>query len=449
MIDCRPLQLSRVGLDAEQLTRGERVPTVKTPGDGRTWRRGLLAVALPVVVLFAVTGCGSSSSSHTGTSAGTAAAASTASADASTTASGGDDYLTKVKSLVAAGQTDFLYNPDPDLTKPLDPNAVVVLKPGEWRGPTSAPKVTPGKKVEVISCAAGSACDTAAQGVMDAGKALGWKMHFSASDATPSGDVRAFNAALTAKPDAIVGVALSQSVIGQPMAAAHKQGVKVVGIALPQTVPPPNGYDATAPAPSGAAAQVEMWSAMADADGKANIGYMWDKASGTLASALEMLQKQITNCSGCTSVDPVNHAYATCNDPVAMARLTTSMIQRNPDMQYILTPYGCGTPGMVNGVKSSPNPNVKILSENGEKEQVAAVAAGQLFADVGFSLNQMGWTGADALVRLFAGEKALPIEKQGVVMKLFTKANAPADGNFDWAKAFPFEQEYKKAWGVG
>ena len=55
----------------------------------------------------------------------------------------------------------------------------------------------------------------------------------------------------------------------------------------------------------------------------------------------------------------------------------------------------------------------------------------------------------DALVRLFAGEKALPIEKQGVVMKLFTKANAPKDGNFDWAANFPFEQEYKKAWGVG
>ena len=91
---------------------------------------------------------------------------------------------------------------------------------------------------------------------------------------------------------------------------------------------------------------------------------------------------------------------------------------------------------------------MKILSQNGEVAQVAQVHQGQLFADVGFSLNQMGWTGVDALVRLLGGHQALRVQAEGVVLHIFTQANSPADGNFNWAKAFPYEQNYKKAWGV-
>jgi ABC-type sugar transport system substrate-binding protein len=261
--------------------------------------------------------------------------------------------------------------------------------------------------------------------------------------------VRAFSAAVANKPDAIVGVALSQSVLGQPMAAAHKKGIKVVGIALQQIQKPPNGYDATAPAPSGFAAQLQLWSAMVDSKFKGKVGFIWDSASGTLGPILKNLESQVKNCKDCTMVKTADHAYATCNDPVAMGRMTTSMIQRDQDLGYIMTPYGCGTPGIFNGVKSSPNPQVHVTSENGEKEQIAMVQRKQLWLDVGFSLNQMGWTGADALVRLLAGQPALPIEKQGVVLRIFNQSNAPASGDYDWGANFPYEQQYKKAWGVG
>ena len=357
--------------------------------------------------------------------------------------------MARVKAVVEGGETGFLYDPDADLAGTLNPSQIDILKPGQWRGPTSAPKAPKGQHVEVISCAAGSACDGAADGAIDAGKALGWTMHYSASDGTPSGDVRAFDAAVARHPNAIIGVALSQSVLGQPMAAAHKAGIKVVGIALPHTLSPPNGYDVTAPALEAAATQVQEWTAMADSDGKAKFGFMWDTASGTLGAVLPIAQKQVTLCSGCSQVSAVNHSYATCANPVQMAGLTSSLIERSPGLNYILSPYGCGAPGIVQGVKQSPNPNVKILSQNGEVAQVAQVHQGQLFADVGFSLNQMGWTGVDALVRLLGGHQALPVQDEGVVLHIFTQSNSPANGNFNWAKAFPYEQEYKKAWGVG
>ena len=415
-------------------------------------RLGLTAIA--VVAALAVTACGSASSSNSGSassassSAGGSGGSATSAAGATSSASSGDAYMARVKAVVKGGESGFLYDPKPDLAGTLNPNDMEILTPGQWRGPTSSPKAPKNQHVEVISCAAGSACDGAANGAIDAGKALGWTMHYSASDSTPAGDVRAFDAAIARHPNAIIGVALSQSILGQPMAEAHKAGIKVVGIALPQTEKPPNGYDVTAPAPEAAATQTQEWTAMADADGKAKFGFMWDTASGTLGAVLPIAQDQIKLCSTCSQVPPVNHSYAVCNNPVQMAGLTSSLIERSPGLNYVLSPYGCGVPGMVQGVKQSPNPNVKILSQNGEVAQVAQVHQGQLFADVGFSLNQMGWTGVDALVRLLSGHPALPVQEEGVVLHIFTQANAPADGNFDWAKAFPYEQNYKKAWGV-
>jgi ABC-type sugar transport system substrate-binding protein len=415
----------------------------------RTRRQRMLACLVPLgLAAVVIAGCGSSSSSSSSATGSNAAA--TASTGSGSSSSGTDAaYLARVKAVVQGGETGFLYDPEADLAGPLNPNDMVILKPGQWRGPTSAPKAAKGIHVEVISCAAGSACDGAADGVIDAGHALGWTVHYSASDGTPSGDVRAFDAAIARHPNAIVGVALSQSVLGQPMAAAHAAGIKVVGIALPHLMGPPNGYDQTAPAPEGAATQVQQWIAIADSNGKAKIGYMWDTASGTLGAVLPIAQKQLTDCSGCSQVPAVNHAYATASDPVSMARLTSSLIDRSPGLGYILTPYGEGVPGIISGVKQSPNPNVKVISQNGEVEEVAAVHSGQLFADVGFSLNQMGWTGVDALVRLLAGKPALPVQDEGVVLHIFTQSNAPANGNFNWAAAFPYEQNYEKAWGVG
>ena len=419
----------------------------------RSRLRSMLAgLSVLGLAMLAIAGCGSSSSSSSAASASNAAATASgsgSSTSSSRSSSGGDAYLARVKAVVAGAESGFVYDPKPDLAGTLNPNDMVILKPGQWRGPTSAPKAPQGKHIEVISCAAGSACDGAADGAIDAAKALGWTAHYSASDGTPSGDVRAFDAAVARHPSAIVGVALSQSVLGQPMAAAHAQGIKVVGIALPHLMPPPNGYDQTAPAPEAAATQLQQWIAIADSDGKAKMGYMWDTASGTLGEVLPIAQKQVSLCSGCSQVPAVNHAYATASDPVSMARLTSSLIERSPGLGYVLTPYGEGVPGIINGVKQSPNPNVKVISQNGEVEEVAAVHSGGLFADVGFSLNQMGWTGVDALVRLLAGKQALPVNDEGVVLHVFTQSNAPANGNFNWAAAFPYEENYKKAWGVG
>ena len=356
--------------------------------------------------------------------------------------------ITKIQSLVAAGEAGFLYNPYPDDSL-LDPNSVVALQPGDWRGPTSAPIPKKGIKVEVISCFKGSACDTAAFGVQHAGQALGWQVNVTSSDFTPAGDSAAFAAAIAKHPDVIVSVALGPSVLGALMSQAHAQGILVEGLGLPAALQGPGLYDVTIPAPEIGAAQVELWAAEAATNGKARVAFLWDTGNPVQKTSLDRITQAVQECKTCTLVDTVLHPGSAAGDPVQMQQLATSISQKSGgNLDYILTGYGSGIPAIIAGVKASGFPNVKVMSKNGEAEEVGLVARGALALDVGYGLDQVGWVGVDELIRLLDNQPTVPLEKEGMVWHIFAKSNSPADGSYDWAKAFPYDQMYKKAWGV-
>ena len=120
------------------------------------WGRLSLA-ALAVVAALAVTACGSASSSNSGSASATSSSgggsATSAGGATSSSASSGDAYMARVKAVVKGGESDFLYDPKPDLAGTLNPNNMEILTPGQWRGPTSSPKAPKNQSVEVISCA--------------------------------------------------------------------------------------------------------------------------------------------------------------------------------------------------------------------------------------------------------------------------------------------------------
>lgn len=394
----------------------------------RTGIRGTLAAASAAVTMVVTACVGTSGPSTSGTDPGI--------------------DIAKIKALVAAGESGFLYSPAPDDSL-LDPSAVVALTAGDWKGPTSAPAAKKGVKVEVISCFKGSACDTAAYGVQHAGAALGWQVNVTSSDFTPAGDSAAFTAAISRQPDVIVSVALGPSVLGSLMAQAHAKGIKVEGLGLPPDLQGNGNYDVTVPAPEIGAAQVELWAAEAATNGHARVAYLWDTGNPVQKTSLDRINQAVQLCKTCTLVDTVLHPGSAAGDPVQMQQLATSLVQKSGgNLDYILTGYGSGIPAIIAGVKASGFPKVKVMSKNGEAQEVGLVAKGDLAVDVGYGLDQVGWVGVDELVRLLASQPPLPIEKEGMVWHIFTKSNSAADGSYDWAKAFPYDVQYKKAWGV-
>src|ERR1700741_3109157 len=120
--------------------------------------RGSATLVIVCTLGLALVACGSGSSD-----------------DSSTSASGSSDDAALVKEarrIVDAGTQETLYyNGD---EKSVDPSSAESVAPGEWRGPTSPPDPQPGKKVKVISCVAGSACEDIGMGAVEAGKKLGW-----------------------------------------------------------------------------------------------------------------------------------------------------------------------------------------------------------------------------------------------------------------------------------
>jgi ribose transport system substrate-binding protein len=392
-----------------------------------------------------VVGCGAASEQQTAAQQGVVKSASGAGNELVDPAA----YLAEVKKVVKAGEDGFLSSPYPD-GQYLLPSDLQLIKSGGWTGPTSAPPVKQGAKVIAISCLKGSGCDILAEGLTQAGDALGWDVETISSDGTPASHVSAFNAALAKKPDAIVGMSISPSIVGYQLAKAHKAGIKTLEMSAPQGPPPPDGYDFYMASLSTVSTTLELWAAMADANGKANFSFLWDSSNPQFAIALPILQRVIQQCGTCKELETLSHPVATAGDAVAMGQLTASLIQQSgPDLGYIVTPYDTGAPGIIAAVKQSANPDVKVMSANGEVQQVAAVAAGDQFTTIGKSLLQQGWAGADAVVRLLGGEEPLPLHKEGMGLHIFKKANAPADGKYDWVTEFGYEDHYKQAWGVG
>ena len=132
--------------------------------------------------------------------------------------------------LITKGARGILYYPGPE--EKVTPANVQILKRTDWRGPTSAPKPQAGKKVIVLGCFVGSACEFVGNGSVEAGKVLGWNMKIvNSATGTPASFNQMFSSALAEKPDAIIAVAIPSSQVGPKIAEAKKAGVKLVAVA--------------------------------------------------------------------------------------------------------------------------------------------------------------------------------------------------------------------------
>ena len=110
----------------------------------------------------------------------------------------------------------------------------------EWNGPTSAPKVTPGKKIIYLS--GDEQIDTSHEyGVYmkEAAEKIGWEATVIDGKGSPTSWLAAFNQAIALKPDGIAIFADAAS-LQDPIKAANAQGIKIIGLhatALPGPYP--------------------------------------------------------------------------------------------------------------------------------------------------------------------------------------------------------------------
>ena len=359
-----------------------------------------------------------------------------------------DQLVAKAKKLVEQATSGLVAPIDPK--KPELELTIDDFRPVTgWVGPKSSAKAPEHKKVIAISCATVAPfCANVTEGAVEAAKALGWDATYIDGKGSIQGFVQAFETAINMKPDGIIAMALPESQLATYIAKAHAAGIKLVGASsTPEKISVENGhYDAYVSVREDSNTLLQAWYVIADSDGKAKVTWMWDPGYPFLMSALERSKQIIGECSGCKAEEVGLRELSAAANPVRMQQLGAGLLSRNPDADYVLTAYGLNSNSIALAAKSMGR-DVKVVVKNADPNNVAFVNQGSLRAEIGASSNWGGWATVDQMVRLLAGQPPLGIMEENQPEHIFVKANAPADGLFDFQKLYDYKGKYLELWG--
>ena len=320
----------------------------------------------------------------------------------------------------------------------------------EWPGPNTVVKAPQHKKIVAIACATVAPfCANVTQGSVEAAKALGWDATYIDGKGSVQGFVQAFESAINSKPDAIIVMAIPESLVATYVAKAHAAGIKVVAASsTPQEISVNNGhFDAYVSVNEDKNALLQAWFTIADSDGKGKVTWMWDPGYPFLTAELEQQKKVFARlCTGCKLEEVGLRELEAAANPVRMQQLGSGLLSRNPDAQYILTAYGLNSHSLFIAAQSAGR-QVKVVSKNNDTNNVAFVSQGQLYAEMGTSPNWGGWATIDQTVRVLLGMPPLAPTEANMPEHVFMKDNAPANGEFDWTKLYDYKTKYLQLWG--
>jgi ribose transport system substrate-binding protein len=205
----------------------------------------------------------------------------------------------------------------------------------EWQGPTSAPPVTPGKKIVYMS--GDEQIDTSHEyGVymQQAAAKIGWTVTVIDGKGSPTSWLAAFNQAIALKPDGIAIFADASS-LQDPIKAANAQGMTVIGLhatALPGPYPDLGVFFNIQGDPRNVGKIEGEW-AIADSDGKARVVVLTHNEYKIAETKSGATKAAVEKCSGCKVLEYANSPASQADQ--RMGQLTTSWVQRFGPPLYI------------------------------------------------------------------------------------------------------------------
>jgi ribose transport system substrate-binding protein len=400
----------------------------------RSYGRMALAVGA-VTASLAFAACGSSSDSNSGSGGG---GSSTAGSE------GGDAVVADAQKIVDLANGKPVYSSKVEPDGPADIEAY-----GDWRGPASAPAHEAGKNVQIIVCTkAAVACNEGATGAQEAAQALGWKAEILDGKGTPQGFATAFDTAIQRKADAIVTMAVPTAAVGDKLEEAKKAGIITVAVGDKE---PDSGskYDAYVPFPMPLMNTVLAYADIAATGGKSNTIVVQDPGFPVLVQSAEQYSKILGTCSGCKAVSE-KMQITDAADPTKASAIIDAALSKNPDVTTLALPYAISLPAGIQAVQAAGKENVAVVAKDADEVGLKAVADGSSKYNAGGSTTWAGWAGVDQILRGLAKEKYLGATETGLAVILFSKENAPADGNIESFSGLPdYKAKYKEIWKVG
>ena len=413
----------------------------------RSGRRAVVGVAAIALALVAGA-CGSKKSSSTTEAPATSAAPAsteapaTSAAPASTEAAKAD-IMSEAARIAKLAKDGLVFAAADSGTLSTD----IVAQTG-WLGPDSTPTPPKGKKLDIIICAPGTACEVAANYAKEAAEKIGWTAEIVPGAGTPESFNQAFDTAIAGKPDVIMSMAIPDVAVGPSLAKAKAAGIVTISVADVPAAAGADAYDAYVSYRMPLMHQINAYNIIDESKGTANVILINDSEFPNLVESNNQFKRVMAECTGC-KVTVVDWLITDALDPVKADAVVTAALQANPDATHVVMPYSIGISSVAESIrKAGKSDAIKLYTKDGDEVGLGAIAGGSAWGDAGVSLEWVAYAGVDEAIRGVTGSPFLGAEKLGLGVHLFTKENVPADGKADWSKPVDYKAQYLKLWGV-
>lgn len=321
--------------------------------------------------------------------------------------------------------------------------------------PKSGPKAVSGKKIWNVACTlAIPDCKEASDGVVAAGKALGWQVTTVDSESNPVKAGTFVMNAVSAGADGIIVGGIECEAMKSAMVAAKEANIPVVGINGENCDPPLyqagmlldglEGADGVALTNTDVRAD---W-AMVQSKGDLKMIVLSVPDYTPVARATKRLEQDLEPCSSCEIVDTVELPLAKVAET---GQLLSAALNAHPEANTVWLYNGAalvfGAQQAIERAGRATGSNaIRIASVGGFYGEPGLIREGWDIGFVGYDLNWGGWQAADFMNRLLAGEKPGELPKQGTGYQMVDESNLGSGET--WVPAIDYAAEYEKAWGV-
>jgi ribose transport system substrate-binding protein len=307
--------------------------------------------------------------------------------------------------------------------------------------PRVSSSVAKNKLVVAITCINDGGCLDGAQGLADAGKALGWKVQIINGEGDPGAWNAAVQKAITLHADAIELVAVPPFEVQGALQQARAAKIPVISVFNPPSTS--DGiYGHVTPDQTAQGRLMADW-IIADSKGTAHVIVIQDKSHFDLKMRVDALTKELARCAGCTIDGYVDTTAASVYTRLAGA--TVSSLQQHPDATYVIGATDGYTPFAAQAVRQvGRSGKVKVAGFDGSVQSMGLIRTGEQAMSLSEPTHFAGWLAAHLLVGAFAGQPAhdAPV----LPTRLLDKANVPASG--EWDADFNYKAQLTRLWGI-
>lgn len=306
------------------------------------------------------------------------------------------------------------------------------------------------KRVWVLSCNQGTTnCNLFANAAMEAGEALGWEMTLYDVKYDPSRAVQGVRQAIAAKADGIITYLADCGLFKQALSEARAAGVKT-STAESLECPEPL-YDAVVSYSQGTYPEwladwgaAQATTAIAGTDGEAKVIAVTASDIPTTKPYLGGVERRLAKCDAC---ELYSVPITTADFGAGVQQKVGQALIEHPDANVILIPADALlTGGIEAALRASGRANDIFLAlGEGDPAAMEALRDGtiQQGTGVGIPAGWEGWSAADNLNRVFAGDK--PVDS-GIGLQAFNaEHNLPPSGGY--VPPIDYRAAYEQIWG--